>query len=176
MHLQESGEMYLETILVLSQKMSVVRSVDVAEYMGYTKPSVSRAISLLKNANYVIMDKHGYLTLTEDGQKIAKKIYERHTLLTQFLMRLGVDEKTASEDACKMEHIISDNRAHPEKGRQQKRIFCCRPFFTSFFYSGSIHPVVSFHHHRQPAVLYLNPPGSIQGLLYIPDFHDRPRF
>lgn len=108
MHLQESGEMYLETILVLSQKMSVVRSVDVAEYMGYTKPSVSRAISLLKNANYVIMDKHGYLTLTEDGQKIAKKIYERHTLLTQFLMRLGVDEKTASEDACKMEHIISD--------------------------------------------------------------------
>ena len=108
MHLQESGEMYLETILVLSQNMSVVRSVDVAEYMGYTKPSVSRAISLLKNANYVIMDKHGYLTLTEDGQKIAKKIYERHTLLTQFLMRLGVDEKTASEDACKMEHIISD--------------------------------------------------------------------
>lgn len=108
MHLQESGEMYLETILVLSKKSSAVRSVDVAEYMGYTKPSVSRAIGLLKNGGYVIMDKSGYLLLTDEGRKIAEKIYERHTLLSLFLMRLGVDEKTASEDACRMEHIISD--------------------------------------------------------------------
>lgn len=108
MHLQESGEMYLETILVLSKKNSAVRSVDVAEYMGYTKPSVSRAIGLLKNGGYVIMDKSGYLLLTDEGRKIAEKIYERHTLLSLFLTRLGVDEKTASEDACRMEHIISD--------------------------------------------------------------------
>lgn len=108
MHLQESGEMYLETILVLSKKSSAVRSVDVAEYMGYTKPSVSRAIGLLKSGGYVIMDRGGYLRLTDEGRKIAEKIYERHTVLSQFLMRLGVDEKTASEDACRMEHIISD--------------------------------------------------------------------
>lgn len=108
MHLQESGEMYLETILVLSKKSSAVRSVDVAEYMGYTKPSVSRAIGLLKNGGYVIMDKGGYLLLTDEGRKIAEKIYERHTILSLFLTRLGVDEKTASEDACRMEHIISD--------------------------------------------------------------------
>jgi len=108
MQIQESGEMYLETILILSKKINSVRSVDVAEYMGYTKPSVSRAISLLKSGNYVLMDKHGYLSLTEEGRQIAEKIYERHTLLTQFLMQLGVDRQTASTDACRMEHIISD--------------------------------------------------------------------
>lgn len=107
MHLQESGEMYLETIYVLS-KNGVVRSLDVAEYMGFSKPSVSRAVGLLKQGGYLIMDRDGSLTLTEDGLDVAKKIYERHTLLSDFLVRLGVDENTAAEDACKIEHDISD--------------------------------------------------------------------
>ena len=107
MHLQESGEMYLETIYVLS-KNGVVHSLDVAEYMGFSKPSVSRAVGLLKQGGYLIMDRDGSLTLTEEGLGVAKKIYERHTLLSDFLVRLGVDEKTASEDACKIEHDISD--------------------------------------------------------------------
>lgn len=107
MHLQESGEMYLETIYVLS-KNGVVRSLDVAEYMGFSKPSVSRAVGLLKQGGYLIMDRDGSLTLTEEGLGVAKKIYERHTLLSDFLVRLGVDEKTATEDACKIEHNISD--------------------------------------------------------------------
>ena len=108
MHLQESGEMYLETILILSQKNPSVRSIDVGEYMGFSKPSVSRAVGLLKSGGYVTADTGGFLSLTDSGRKIAEKIYERHTLLTQFLIRLGVDEKTASEDACNMEHHISD--------------------------------------------------------------------
>lgn len=108
MHIQESGEMYLETIYILSQKMGAVRSIDVGEYMGYSKPSVSRAVGILKKGGYLLMDKDGYLTLTESGLAVAKKIYERHTLLTDFLIRLGVNEKTAVEDACKIEHDISD--------------------------------------------------------------------
>ena len=100
--------MYLETILVLSKKGKTVRSVDVSEYMGFSKPSVSRAIGLLKSGGYVEMDRDGTLTLTESGRTIAEKIYERHTLLTGFLIRLGVDEKIAAQDACKMEHDISD--------------------------------------------------------------------
>ncbi len=108
MHLQESGEMYLETIFVLSQKEMYVRSLDVAEYMGFSKPSVSRAMRLLKDGGYVFTDTNGYLYLTESGREIAEKIYERHTLLTDFLVRLGVDEQTASDDACRMEHVISD--------------------------------------------------------------------
>lgn len=107
MYLQESGEMYLETVYVLS-KNGVVRSLDVAEYMGFSKPSVSRAVGLLKQGGYLLMDKDRYLTLTESGLDVAKKIYERHTLISKFLVRLGVDEKTATEDACKMEHDISD--------------------------------------------------------------------
>lgn len=108
MRLQESGEMYLETILILSQRMEHVRSLDVAEYMGFSKPSISRAVGLLKNAGYVLMDQTGYLTLTDTGRAIAEKIYERHNTLSQFLMRIGVNEKTAQEDACKVEHYISD--------------------------------------------------------------------
>ena len=107
MHLQESGEMYLETIYVLS-KNGVVRSLDVAEYMGFSKPSVSRAVGLLKQGGYLIMDRDGSLTLPEEGLGVAKKIYERHTLLSDFLVRLGVDKNTAAEDACKIEHDISD--------------------------------------------------------------------
>ena len=108
MHLQESGEMYLETIYILSQKHSAVRSVDVGEYMGYSKPSVSRAVGILKNGGYLTTDADGFLSLTDAGLDVAKKIYERHTMLTDFLIRLGVSEKTAAEDACKMEHDISD--------------------------------------------------------------------
>lgn len=108
MRLQESGEMYLETILVLSERLEHVRSLDVAEHMGFSKPSVSRAVGLLKNAGYVLMDPTGYLTLTSAGRAIAEKIYERHRTLTQFFLRIGVDEATALEDACKVEHYISD--------------------------------------------------------------------
>lgn len=108
MQLQESGEMYLEAILVLSQRGKVVRSVDVSEYRGYSKPSVSRAIGILKNGGYVNMDKDGYLTLTDTGRAIAENIYEKHQLLSKFLMEIGVDEETAVDDACKMEHVISD--------------------------------------------------------------------
>lgn len=108
MKIQESAEMYLETILVLSQKSPRVRSIDVGEYMGFSKPSVSHAMGLLRNGGYVNMDKNGYLTLTESGKEIASKIYERHRLLTGVLVRLGVSEQVASEDACKMEHVISD--------------------------------------------------------------------
>ena len=108
MSLQESGEMYLETIYVLSKKSDSVRSLDVAEQMGFSKPSVSRAVKLLKEGEYLTVDKDGYLHLTESGLAVAKKIYERHTVLTELLVRLGVSRETAAEDACKIEHVISD--------------------------------------------------------------------
>ena len=108
MALQESGEMYLETIYVLSQKSSTVRAIDVGKYMGFSKPSVSRALGLLKEEGLLRKDKDGYLRLTEAGDILAKRIYERHTVLTQMLKNLGVDDETAAEDACRMEHYISD--------------------------------------------------------------------
>ena len=108
MHLQESGEMYLETIYRLSGQQEYVRSIDVAEEMGYSKPSVSRAVSLLRQGGYVRMDEHGHLSLTEEGISIAQKIFERHTVLTTMLKALGVDDETAAEDACRIEHVISD--------------------------------------------------------------------
>ena len=108
MHIQESGEMYLETIYTLSQTKNIVRSIDVVEHMGYSKPSVSRAVGLLKEGGYITVDGDGFLHLTEDGRKIAEKIYERHTILTKFLTSIGVDREIAAEDACKMEHDISD--------------------------------------------------------------------
>ena len=108
MALHESAEMYLETIYELSQKQPSVRSIDVAETMGYSKPSVSRAVGLLKQGGYLVMDKDGFLTLTEDGIGVAKKIYERHNVLAKALMLLGISKKTAAEDACKIEHVISD--------------------------------------------------------------------
>lgn len=108
MRLQESGEMYLESIYVLSKKLGAVRSIDVSEYMGYSKPSVSRAVSLLKNGGYIVMNEENLITLTDSGLAIAKKIYDRHTLLSDLLIRLGVSEETAVRDACKMEHTISD--------------------------------------------------------------------
>ena len=108
MNLQESGEMYLETILILTENNPHVRSIDVCDYMGFSKPSVSRAIGLLKNGGYVNVDGDGYLSLTELGAEIAHKMYDRHRLLTEFLVRLGVSEETATADACKIEHHISD--------------------------------------------------------------------
>lgn len=108
MRLQESGEMYLETIYVLTKKYDIVRSIDICEYMGYSKPSVSRAMGLLKQGGYIVVEHGGSIVLTEAGKEIAVKIFNRHTLLSSFLMSIGVDEKTASEDACKIEHHISD--------------------------------------------------------------------
>ena len=108
MGIRESGEMYLETIHVLLKKNGAVRSIDVSEHMGYSKPSVSRAVGLLKKGEYIAVDKDGYITLTEKGQAVAEKIYERHTLLSQMLIRLGVSPETAAEDACRLEHAISD--------------------------------------------------------------------
>jgi Mn-dependent DtxR family transcriptional regulator len=120
MTLRESGEMYLETVYILSQKSSTVRGVDVGEYMGFSKPSVSRAIGLLKKEGYVVTDADGYIKLTEAGEKRAEVIYERHMLLSRLLMNLGVDEKTATEDACRIEHYISEKtfdaiKAHVKK-------------------------------------------------------------
>lgn len=108
MRVHESGEMYLEAILVLTKKNGFVRSIDVSEYLGYSKPSVSRAMGILRTGGYITVDKDGSITLTEKGKEIAEKIYERHTLLSQLLMRLGVCEETATADACKLEHAISD--------------------------------------------------------------------
>ena len=108
MSLQESGEMYLETILVLSHKKSAVRSIDICEHMGYSKPSVSRAVGLLKNGGYIVIDGDGHITLTEQGREVAQKIYDRHRILTEFLEKIGVDPAVAAEDACRMEHAISD--------------------------------------------------------------------
>lgn len=108
MSLYESGQMYLETIYILSQKRSYVRAIDVGQEMGYSKPSVSRAMSILKNDGYVVVDSDGHISLTESGLEIAQTMYTRHTVLSQMLMRLGVDEKTATEDACRIEHVISE--------------------------------------------------------------------
>ena len=108
MRIQESGEMYLETIFVLLKEKNLVRSVDVAEHMGYSKPSISRAMGLLKKGNFIEIAPDGAITLTDAGVQVAEKIYERHTLLTRLLVQLGVSPETAAEDACKLEHAISD--------------------------------------------------------------------
>lgn len=108
MKLLESGEMYLETIFRLSKTREAVRSVDVSEYMGYSKPSVSRAVGILRNEGYLTVGEKGELFLTESGRQIAEKIYDRHTILTDFLRQIGVGEENAAADACKMEHDLSD--------------------------------------------------------------------
>ena len=120
MKLQESGEMYLETILVLSERMPHVRSIDVCEEMGYSKPSVSRAMSILRNNGYVIMDDSGYLHLTDSGMELATKIYDRHNTLSAFLTWIGVDEETATDDACRIEHVISDETMAAIKACMEK--------------------------------------------------------
>ena len=120
MRIQESGEMYLETILILSKEKTCVRSIDVCEYMGYSKPSISRAVSLLRNNGYVDMDDRGYLSLTDTGRDIAEKIYERHQVLSKVLIGLGVDEKSAAVDACRIEHVISDKTFDAIKDHVEK--------------------------------------------------------
>jgi len=120
MRLQESGEMYLEAIHVLTQERPFVRSVDVSEYLGYSKPSVSRAVGLLKAGEYLTVDEEGGLHLTEAGLEIAKKIYERHTVMTEILVMLGVSRETAAEDACRLEHAISDESFNAIKEHLRK--------------------------------------------------------
>ena len=120
MRLQESGEMYLEAIHVLSKNQTMVRSIDVSEYLGYSKPSVSRAMGLLKSGGYLTVDRDGGLNLTENGREIAEKIYERHTLLTKLLIHMGVSEEIAAADACKLEHAISDESFQAIKNYAQK--------------------------------------------------------
>lgn len=108
MSVHESGEMYLEAIYVLSKQNGFVRSIDVSEYLGYSKPSVSRAMGILRKGEYIVMEKDGSITLTDSGRTIAEKIFERHTVLTKLLVKLGVSVETAAADACKMEHAVSD--------------------------------------------------------------------
>ncbi len=120
MSLLESGEMYLETIYVLSQESNNVRAIDVGEYMGFSKPSVSRAIGLLKDEGLVKKDNDGFLKLTKAGEILAQRIYERHTVLTRLFINLGVDEETAAEDACRVEHYISDKTFDAIKAHMRK--------------------------------------------------------
>ena len=123
MALQESGEMYLETILVQSKKNPFVRSVDISEHMGYSKPSVSRAVGLLKAGDFNTMDDNGHIFLTQAGRAIAEKIMGRHTLLTEYLVSLGVEREIAAADACKIEHVVSDetmNAIHNHMNNMEK--------------------------------------------------------
>ena len=120
MAMLESGEMYLETIYLLSQKSSTIRGIDVGEQMGFSKPSVSRAIGLLKKGGYVVTDNLGYIQLTEKGYKKAQSIYDRHTVLTKLLINLGVSEETATNDACRIEHYISDETFDAIKSHMKK--------------------------------------------------------
>ena len=120
MSLKESGEMYLETIYILCKSKSSVRSIDVAEYMNFSRASVSRGIGLLKKQDFILMDRDGYITLTEKGLKTAEKIYERHTVISKMLMLMGIDEKTATEDACRIEHVISDETFEALKQHAEK--------------------------------------------------------
>jgi Mn-dependent DtxR family transcriptional regulator len=108
MTIQESAEMYLETILILSKEKDSVRSIDVAKKMNYSKPSVSRAMKNLNNNGYISINEDGFITLLPKGEKIAKKIYERHEVLTDYFIKLGISAKTAEDDACRIEHVISD--------------------------------------------------------------------
>ena len=108
MAIQESGEMYLEAIFVLSKKSNGVHAIDVGEYLGFSKPSVSRAVSILKKKNLIIVDSDSHIFLTDEGKIIAEKIYERHITIKEYLIRLGVSNKVADADACKIEHVLSD--------------------------------------------------------------------
>ena len=108
MPIQESGEMYLETIYVLSKKSGTIRSIDVCEQMGYSKPSISRAIGILKKGGYIFVDEDGYITMSAEGKQVSEQLYERHTIITGFLKSLGVPSEVASEDACRIEHCISE--------------------------------------------------------------------
>ena len=121
MRLQESGEMYLETIYILSKHSDAVRAVDVGEYMGYSKPSVSRAMGVLREGGFVLTDEEGYLRLTETGLSVAQTIYERHTVISEWLKRLGVPPDVAAEDACRIEHVISHETFEAIKNHAEKK-------------------------------------------------------
>lgn len=121
MPLLESGEMYLETILVLKKSGKTVRSIDICEHMGYSKPSVSRAVGNLKSGGFITVDKNGFIELTDQGRDVANKILDRHTLLTDFLVKLGVSPYTASNDACRIEHHISDESFEAIKRYAQQK-------------------------------------------------------
>ena len=108
MKIQESGQMYLESIFLLKNQKDLVRSVDVAAFTGYSKPSVSRAMGLLKNADLIVISSEGYIDLTEEGKKIASEMYDRHTFLTDLFVKIGIPKEIASADACKIEHVISN--------------------------------------------------------------------
>ena len=123
MKIQESGENYLESMLILREKMAGVRSIDIATELGYSKPSISRAVKVLRGDNYITVDKNGFIELTEKGEALAQRIYERHRLLTAYLTAIGVDEKTAAADACRIEHVISEEtfsklKAHAAQGQK----------------------------------------------------------
>lgn len=120
MSMYESGEMYLETIYILSRKAQPVRSIDISEYMGYSKPSVSRAVGLLKKGGFIDVEDKGSISLTKKGKAVAEKVYERHQILTELFINLGVDEKTALEDACRIEHYISDETFSAIKNHMEK--------------------------------------------------------
>ncbi len=122
MRMQESGEMYLEAIHVLSKQSNHVRSIDVSEYLGYSKPSVSRAVGLLKAGEYILVAPDGGIALTDSGREIAEKIYERHTILTDLLVKLGVPQQVAAADACKLEHAISDESFQVIKAYAQRAL------------------------------------------------------
>ena len=122
MKIQESGEMYLETILVLRNKIGIVRSIDIANHTGYSKPSVSRAMGILKDGGFIEVDKEGNIVLTSSGEDVANRIYERHILLTEFFVKLGVNREVASEDACKIEHDISEETFEKMKEYMQKNM------------------------------------------------------
>ncbi len=108
MAIQESGQMYLETIYVLLKKTPSVRAIDVGEHLGYSKPSVSRAVGILKKDGYIEVNSDGFIRLTEAGEEVARKVFERHTVLSAMLVSLGVDPDVAANDACRIEHVISD--------------------------------------------------------------------
>ncbi|MBQ6979705.1 MAG: metal-dependent transcriptional regulator [Clostridia bacterium] len=119
MKIQESGEMYLESILILSKRKGAVRSIDIAEHLNYSKPSISRAMSILRAENYIYIDKNGHIFLTEKGKCVADKIYERHTVLTALLTEIGVSPETAADDACRIEHVISDETFNAIKNKMK---------------------------------------------------------
>ena len=120
MALQESGEMYIETIYVLSQRSNAIRAIDIGEHLGYSKPSVSRALGILKDEGLVKKDPDGFIKLTKAGEILAERIYERHTILTKMFTDLGVDQETATEDACRIEHYISDKTFNAIKDHMKK--------------------------------------------------------
>ena len=121
MQLLESGEMYLETIYILSKNQNYVRSIDIANYTGYSKPSISRAVNLLKDNGYIKINDDGHITLEQSGLDVATRIFERHTLLTKLLCSIGVSDETASADACKIEHVISNETFNKLKEYIEKK-------------------------------------------------------